>query len=47
MVTRVKPQKADQRPQNPEAHSLPEQLSHAVAGALGLHGERMSKVDTA
>jgi WS/DGAT/MGAT family acyltransferase len=30
-----------------EPHSIQENLSHALAGALGLYGERMSKVDTA
>lgn len=29
------------------AHTIQENLTHAVVGALGLHGERMSKVDTA
>ena len=47
MVTRVKPQKVSFRPQSSEAHSFQEQLGDALVGALGLHGERMSKVDTA
>ena len=47
MVTRVKPQKAGPIADSPEPHSFPETLTHAVAGALGLYGERMSKVDTA
>jgi WS/DGAT/MGAT family acyltransferase len=47
MVTRVKSKNAAQRPQSAQPHSLAEHLSHAWVGALGLHGERMSKVDTA
>ena len=47
MVTRVKPQKISPRPQSSEVHSFQEQLGDALVGALGLHGERMSKVDTA
>ncbi len=47
MVTRVKPQKVSPRPQSSEAPSFQEQLGDALVGALGLHGERMSKVDTA
>jgi WS/DGAT/MGAT family acyltransferase len=47
MVTRVKPAKVAQPQAMAGAHSIQESLTQAVAGALGLHGERMSKVDTA
>ena len=47
MVTRVKPAKVAQPQAMTGAHSIQESLTQAVAGALGLHGERMSKVDTA
>jgi WS/DGAT/MGAT family acyltransferase len=49
MVTRVKAKDADpsakRQPDKP--HVLQDDVAHAVAGALGLYGERMSKVDTA
>jgi hypothetical protein len=48
MVTRVKASKrsaAESTAQRGQTH--PDDWSHAVAGVLGLHGERMSKVDTA
>ncbi len=47
MVTRVNPKYAEQNGRSTDAHSMQETLSHAVAGALGIYGERMSKVDTA
>ena len=47
MVTRVKPKKIDQTAKSPEAHSIQETLTQVVAGALGIYGERMTKVDTA
>jgi WS/DGAT/MGAT family acyltransferase len=47
MVTRVKPKKVSQPTMNRAAHTLQDNLTNAVAGALGMHGERMSKVDTA
>jgi WS/DGAT/MGAT family acyltransferase len=47
MVTRVKPEKVVRPAQNPTAHTIQEHLTSAVEGMLGLHGERMSKVDTA
>ena len=49
MVTRVKAKdaapSAKQQPGSPRV--LQDDIAHAVAGALGLYGERMSKVDTA
>jgi WS/DGAT/MGAT family acyltransferase len=47
MVTRVKLEKVTQPTKNRAAHTIQDNLTNAVAGALGLHGERMSKVDTA
>ena len=47
MVTRVKLEKVTQPTQNRAAHTIQDNLTNALAGALGLHGERMSKVDTA
>jgi WS/DGAT/MGAT family acyltransferase len=47
MVTRVKLEKVTQPTKNREAHTIQDNLTNALAGALGLHGERMSKVDTA
>jgi WS/DGAT/MGAT family acyltransferase len=47
MVTRVKSEKVVRPAQSPMAHTIQENLARAVEGALGLHGERMSKVDTA
>ena len=47
MVTRIKPEKVAQPPQYSATHSIQESLARAVEGVLGLHGERMSKVDTA
>jgi diacylglycerol O-acyltransferase len=47
MVTRVKAEKFIQPSASHVPHSLAEDLGQALSGALGLHGERMSKVDTA
>jgi diacylglycerol O-acyltransferase len=47
MVTRVKPAKVVQPAHSSTAHTIQEHLTSAVEGVLGLHGERMSKVDTA
>lgn len=49
MVTRVKAKDADPPTtrQSGTTHVLQDDVTHAVAGALGLYGERMSKVDTA
>ncbi len=48
MVTRVKASKRSTPAKSvQQGHTHPEDWSHAVAGILGLHGERMSKVDTA
>lgn len=49
MVTRVKAKDAAPSPrrQSGVTHVLQDDVTHALAGALGLYGERMSKVDTA
>ena len=48
MVTRVKASKRSAAESTAQrGHTHPDDWSHAVAGVLGLHGERMSKVDTA
>jgi hypothetical protein len=48
MVTRVKASKRSAAASAaPQGHTPSDDWSHAVAGVLGLHGERMSKVDTA
>ena len=49
MVTRVKAKDAapSAKSQSGTTHVLQDDVTHAVAGALGLYGERMSKVDTA
>ncbi len=49
MVTRVKAKDAVPSPkrQSGATHVLQEDITHALAGALGMYGERMSKVDTA
>jgi diacylglycerol O-acyltransferase len=48
MVTRVRAKKvAPKPPRQTTAQVIQKGLTDAVVGALGLHGERMSKVDTA
>ena len=46
-TTKMPPDHLVEKPVATAPHTIQENVTHAMAGALGLNGERMSKVDTA